>query len=80
MVSRAALKAHIYHPGRGPSFEASIYARRNAIKRCVGRLKQWRGSPPLRQTGVQLPGGGGHRGADDLADLMNHQIHPRSRR
>lgn len=29
-------------PGRPPSFERCIYARRNAVERCVNRLKQWR--------------------------------------
>jgi transposase len=29
-------------PGRPPSFERSIYARRNVVERCVNRLKQWR--------------------------------------
>ncbi len=30
-------------PGRPPSFDAEIYARRNVVERCVNRLKQWRG-------------------------------------
>jgi transposase len=30
-------------PGRPPSFDASTYARRNVVERCVNRLKQWRG-------------------------------------
>jgi transposase len=30
-------------PGRPPSFDAAIYARRNVVERCVNRLKQWRG-------------------------------------
>jgi transposase len=29
-------------PGRPPSFERSIYARRNVVERCVNKLKQWR--------------------------------------
>ena len=29
--------------GRPPSFDAEAYRRRNAVERCVGRLKQWRG-------------------------------------
>ena len=29
-------------PGKPPNFERSIYARRNAVERCVNRLKQWR--------------------------------------
>lgn len=31
------------HPGRRPSFDAALYAQRNIVERCVGRLKQWRG-------------------------------------
>jgi transposase len=31
------------HPGRPPSFDATTYARRNVVERCVNRLKQWRG-------------------------------------
>ncbi len=30
-------------PGRTPSFDAGLYARRNVVERCVNRLKQWRG-------------------------------------
>jgi transposase len=30
-------------PGRPPSFDASVYAKRNVVERCVNRLKQWRG-------------------------------------
>jgi transposase len=30
-------------PGRPPSCDAEIYARRNVVERCVNRLKQWRG-------------------------------------
>jgi transposase len=30
-------------PGRPPSFDATTYARRNVVERCVNRLKQWRG-------------------------------------
>ncbi len=30
-------------PGRPPSFDAEIYARRNLVERCVNRLKQWCG-------------------------------------
>ena len=30
-------------PGRPPSFDAAVYARRNVVERCVNRLKQWRG-------------------------------------
>jgi transposase len=29
--------------GRPPSFDATTYARRNVVERCVNRLKQWRG-------------------------------------
>ena len=29
--------------GRPPGFDAVFYAKRNLVKRCVGRLKQWRG-------------------------------------
>ena len=29
--------------GRPPSFDSEAYRRRNAVERCVGRLKQWRG-------------------------------------
>jgi transposase len=29
--------------GRPPSFDITTYARRNAVERCVNRLKQWRG-------------------------------------
>jgi transposase len=30
-------------PGRPPDFDAVLYARRNVVERCVGRLKQRRG-------------------------------------
>ena len=30
-------------PGRKPSFDRTIYARRNVVERCMARLKQWRG-------------------------------------
>jgi transposase len=30
-------------PGRPSSFDATTYARRNVVDRCVNRLKQWRG-------------------------------------
>ncbi len=30
-------------PGRPPSFDQAIYARRNVVERCINRLKQWRG-------------------------------------
>ena len=30
-------------PGRPQSFDATTYARRNVVERCVNRLKQWRG-------------------------------------
>jgi transposase len=30
-------------PGRRPNFDAALYAERNVVERCVGRLKQWRG-------------------------------------
>ncbi len=30
-------------PGRPPSFDAGVYAKRNVVERCVNRLKQWRG-------------------------------------
>jgi transposase len=30
-------------PGRRPDFDAALYAERNVVERCVGRLKQWRG-------------------------------------
>jgi transposase len=29
-------------PGRPPTFEADLYAKRNVVERCVNRLKQWR--------------------------------------
>ena len=29
-------------PGRKPGFEATIYARRNVVERCVNKLKGWR--------------------------------------
>jgi transposase len=29
--------------GRPPSFEAEKYKERNAVERCIARLKQWRG-------------------------------------
>jgi transposase len=29
--------------GRPPSFDATLYARRNVVERCVNKLKQWRG-------------------------------------
>ena len=31
------------HPGRPPSFDTALFARRNVVERCVNRLKQWRG-------------------------------------
>ncbi len=30
-------------PGRPLAFVKAIYARRNAVERCINRLKQWRG-------------------------------------
>jgi transposase len=30
-------------PGRPLTFDATIYARRNVVERCINRLKQWRG-------------------------------------
>ncbi len=33
----------IKRPGRQPSFDATTYARRNVVERCVNWLKQWRG-------------------------------------
>jgi transposase len=30
-------------PGRPLSFDATTYARRDVVERCVNRLKQWRG-------------------------------------
>jgi transposase len=33
-------------PGRPPTFEADLYAKRNVVERCVNRLKQWRGVWP----------------------------------
>lgn len=29
--------------GRPPAFDAEAYRQRNAVERCVNRLKQWRG-------------------------------------
>ena len=29
--------------GRPPTFDPTLYARRNTIERCFGRFKQWRG-------------------------------------
>jgi len=29
--------------GRPPAFDAEAYKQRNAVERCIGRLKQWRG-------------------------------------
>jgi transposase len=29
--------------GRPPGFDRELYAKRNVVERCVGRLKQWRG-------------------------------------
>lgn len=31
-------------PGRRPSFDTALYAKRNVVERCVNRLKQWRGA------------------------------------
>jgi transposase len=31
------------HPGRPLSFDATTYARRDMVERCVNQLKQWRG-------------------------------------
>jgi transposase len=30
-------------PGRPMRFDATTYARRNVVERCVNRFKQWRG-------------------------------------
>ncbi len=30
------------HPGRKPTFDKDVYARRNVVERCVNKLKQWR--------------------------------------
>ncbi len=29
--------------GRPPAFDVETYKQRNAVERCIGRLKQWRG-------------------------------------
>ncbi|GFE21130.1 hypothetical protein Sliba_15830 [Streptomyces nigrescens] len=29
--------------GRPPAFDAETYKQRNAVERCINRLKQWRG-------------------------------------
>jgi transposase len=29
-------------PGRKPAFDTATYRRRNVVKRCINRLKQWR--------------------------------------
>lgn len=29
--------------GRPPGFDAELYKERNAVERCINRLKQWRG-------------------------------------
>ena len=29
--------------GRPPAFDQAAYQRRNAVQRCINRLKQWRG-------------------------------------
>lgn len=29
--------------GRPPGFDAEVYKQRNAVERCINRLKQWRG-------------------------------------
>ncbi len=34
---------HARRPGRRPSFDTALYAKRNVVERCVNRLKQWRG-------------------------------------
>jgi transposase len=31
-----------HRPGRPPAFDPAVYARRNVVERCVGRLKQFR--------------------------------------
>lgn len=33
--------------GRPPAFDAEAYKQRNAVERCISRLKQWRG-PAMR--------------------------------
>jgi transposase len=40
-ADQRARRAH--RPGRKPAFDREAYRRRNAVERCVNRLKQWRG-------------------------------------
>lgn len=35
-------KLRAERPGRPVHFDAELYAKRNVVERCVGRLKQWR--------------------------------------
>jgi transposase len=35
-------KQRAERPGRPVHFDAELYAKRNVVERCVGRLKQWR--------------------------------------
>jgi hypothetical protein len=64
-------------PGRPPSFEKSVYRRRNVVEWCVKQAQAVAGdSDALRETGGQLSCGGRDRLAHDLAGIMNHQTDP----
>ena len=69
-------KRRAKHPGRPPNFDASVYGRRNAVERCVNRLKHWRGRHPLREAGSQIPSRDCDRRIDDLVGIMNQQTKP----
>ena len=65
--------------GRPPKFDRESYRRRVLPQAQRGRAvceptqAVARHRHALRETGSQLPGGGSHRCADDLADLVNHR-------
>ncbi|HZB10859.1 MAG TPA: transposase [Rubrobacter sp.] len=42
-ASRSEYERRSTRQGRRPDFDAALYAERNVVERCVGRLKQWRG-------------------------------------
>jgi hypothetical protein len=56
---------------REERIDCEAYRRRNAVKRCVNRLQQWRGRHALREAGDQLPGDGRHRHTNDPARHMS---------
>jgi hypothetical protein len=64
-------------PGRPLSFDATTYARRNVVERCVNRLKEWGGiATRYEKRAVNYRAAVCDRCGDDLVGLMNRQLSP----